>query len=507
MFRALRTWGITARLIALAVLPACMMFVLLNVWLYSAGHKQLASQIAERGQLIAQAMAETSQYAVVSGNLDYVERNIRSLVDRDSSIVAIEVFGTDGQLLAAGESGRPVADVSRFEEAISGDVPDVNVFDRGDEPHVVVSRQAPASFRSAKTSGRVRVTMSRATLIAKAQEGLYVGVAVALLVTLLSVGGGLYLARGLSAPLRAVMVALRDIRAGRFEVYLQPRASGELGELQVAIEKMAADLGRTHHHLEDEVAQRTVELQQALEDLHRGNAEKRRLIASSNARLEEERQRISVEIHDQLNASLLALGLQAQHIAGICQQDSAAPNAQAIGGVAAKMNGTIQSLYGTARSLVKQLRPEILDTLGLRGALEEMCNNYDQLHPECRFHLDMEDVPPEEGDLGITVYRLVQEALSNIVKHARATEAKVCVSRCADHVDVRITDNGVGFDVGEKSGDGIGLIGMQERVATVGGNMSIQSSPAGTNVAFELPLHASLPAPADASLRPPASLL
>lgn len=490
MITAFRTWSIKARLIALATVPACLMFLLVNGWLYGSGQAQLVNRIAERGELIAQALSEMSQYGVVSGNLDYVGRYVRHLMDGDPSITAIQIVGTDGTVLVSETHGPIAPDATRFEASIGSEVPEIDAFDGGDAPHADLSSETPARFRAGKVSGYVRVAMSPAVMLAQARQWLYLGAAVALLATLVSVAGGLYLARGLGAPLRAVMRALRDIRGGSFEVSLRPRAAGELGELQGAIETMGEALARTHRHLESEVTKRTEELQRALDALNRGNAEKRRLIASSNARLEEERQRISVEIHDQLNASLLVLGLQAQHIARTARQDDSAGAREQIEKVASDMNTTIQAIYGAARSLVKQLRPEVLDMIGLRGALEEMCHNYDELHPQCEFSFEMgADVPVPQGELAITVYRLVQEALSNVVKHSRASRAQVRVAGSGGGLNVSIYDNGVGFDPSTHAGDGIGLIGMHERVASFGGTIAIRSAPsAGTNIEFELPL-------------------
>lgn len=483
MLKTIRTWGITARLIALATIPCGIMFLLVNGWLYESGQRQLDSQIRERGELIAEALAESSQYGVVSGNLDYIHRNIRHLLEGDPSIAAIEVLRPDQQSLVSGSNGKHLSEAPRFEAAIRADVPEISAFDRGDIPHAALPEDG-ASFHTSAPSGYVRVTMSPGPLLDKQRERLYLGVLVALLATLISVGGGLYLARGLSKPLRAVMGALRNIRRGDFSIALRPRAHGELGELQAAIERMADELGRTQQHLEQEVAQRTEELQQALGKLHRGNDEKRRLIARSNTLLEEERRRIAGDLHDHLNAMLLGLGLQAQHIAAIARQRDAPCPPQEIEAVAVKMYDTIQNLYRMARSLVKELRPEVLDTLGLHGALKEMCRSYDELHPGYRFRVMVAaDFPALEGDLAITVYRLVQEALSNVVKYAQASDVAVRLDCEADRVTVSITDNGVGFDPSKRTGEGIGLIGMRERVAALDGTMAIRSAPnAGTTI-------------------------
>jgi len=374
-------------------------------------------------------------------------------------------------------------------------VPDINVFDQPGAPHVALLPGAPTSFRSGQIAGYVRVLMSPLPMLEERRERLYLGAGVALLATLVSVFGGLYLTRGLSAPLRAVMAALRQLRQGRYDVDFTPRASGELGELQGAIVEMAKGLGITCQELERKVANRTQELQQAVEATMEADSEKRHLIARGNALVEDERQRIAVEIHDHLNASLLVVSMEAQHIAALARQAPSDAASQEIERVAQRMTGTIQDLYSAARKLVKQLRPEIIDTLGLRGALEEMVRNYDELHPACRFTLLVApEFPHLNGQLAITAYRLVQEALSNVVKHANASHAAVRLERHSrsDNVRISITDNGIGFDPSERRGDGIGLIGMRERVSAIGGVMVVRSNPlGGTTVDIQLPAHGS----------------
>jgi len=102
--RSPRSWGITARLVTVATVPACMMFLLVSGWLYWSGQAEVARQINERGHLIVQALAETSQYGVVSGNLSYVERNARRLLSTDKSIAAIQVLDAKGRLLVSGDT-------------------------------------------------------------------------------------------------------------------------------------------------------------------------------------------------------------------------------------------------------------------------------------------------------------------------------------------------------------------------------------------------------------------
>lgn len=491
--RSPRAWGITARLITVAAVPLCLMFLLINSWFYWSGQSEVTRRIDERGQLIVQAMAETSQYGVVTGNLSYVERNARHLVASDKRVAAIQILDAQRRVLVSTGAPTHGDGLEPFEAPIRADVPDINLFDQLGAPHVALSSDTPTPFRAGKIAGYVRVLMSPHPIVQERRQRLYLGAAVTLVATLISVCWGLYLIRGLSAPLRAVMAALRQLRLGRYDVRLSPHAGGELGELQSAISEMAEALSLTHQELERKVADRTQALQQAIAATQEADAEKRRLIAHSNTLLEEERERIAVEIHDHLNASLLVVSMEAQHIAALASQPTSHAAHQEIQRVAQRMTGTIQGLYGAARNLVKQLRPEVIDTLGLRGALEEMVRNYDELHPACRFTLTVApSFPYLSGQLAITAYRLVQEALSNVVKHAHASQADVRLEKHAraDTISISIADNGTGFDPSQRHGDGIGLIGMRERVAALGGVMAVHSNAlGGTAVDIQLPAH------------------
>jgi two-component system sensor histidine kinase UhpB len=146
----------------------------------------------------------------------------------------------------------------------------------------------------------------------------------------------------------------------------------------------------------------------------------------------------------------------------------------------------MQELYGSVRGIVKQLRPEVIDTLGLKGALEGMVRSYDEADPHCEFSFAASrDFPDLRGQKAMAAYRAVQEALSNVVKHAAAT--RVCVSLDRDPDDgrarIQIKDNGRGFDVSARGDGGLGLIGMRERVTAVAGEMEVEArAGAGTTI-------------------------
>jgi len=203
-------------------------------------------------------------------------------------------------------------------------------------------------------------------------------------------------------------------------------------------------------------------------------------------RVEDERRRFVGELHDSIGAALVAARLKALAIEepardGTIQLDEVAR-------LARELVGQLSDVYAATRGLVKRLRPETLDVFGLRAALAELVRSYDALDNKCEFVFVGEGIPKIKGELASHGYRLVQEALTNAVKYSQATS--VCViARCdAGHLQLRVRDDGVGFDPTEHS-QGIGLHHMRERVACIGGRMAIFSSEEeGTTVLFSLPL-------------------
>jgi len=229
-------------------------------------------------------------------------------------------------------------------------------------------------------------------------------------------------------------------------------------------------------------------LQASMKAVRAGDAEKRRLLQRVTTAVEDERKAIALEIHDELNATLIAVRLEAQQIAVLAEGggDSAAKQirdkAQAITRLAL-------GLYNSGRTLVRRLRPEMLDMLGLQGALEEMVRQVGSSHPACRFTLHTEgDFSGLEGDEAISAYRIVQESLSNIVKHARAHTASVEVVRRGDALLIAVADDGIGFDPA-RTAAGIGLAGMRERVQALGGTFAMDCA-SGTRIAITLPVGA-----------------
>ncbi|HEY0847144.1 MAG TPA: ATP-binding protein, partial [Noviherbaspirillum sp.] len=433
------------------------------------------------------------------GNLTGVERTVRGLLQVDKSIYGIELLDANRKIiLHVTDEALHTDALQAFETPIRKERVQVNTFGEHDEaPHISARVDGATMLQSGQAVGYVRVTMSPASLLANKHKRILIGSAIAAVALFVSILLGLYLALDLTKPLAATIAALRHIRSGNYAVQLDVTAGGEIGELQATIVAMSESLSQFKQELESKVIARTRALEQARDEAVKSDAEKRRLIQKVNSAVEEERQNIAVDIHDHLNSSLIIARLESQRILDLVTKHPGSPAAEEIKARAQAVIKLTLDLYELARGIVKRLRPEIIDTLGLRDAVEEMVRYFDKVHPKCRFEFQAEgDFSHLEGDLAISAYRLIQEALSNVVKHSSATTAFVGLHLQEDHqtLHILVRDNGRGFDP-KAIAPGIGLIGMRERVYGLDGKLEVDTMiDAGTTITIDLPIHQDAPA-------------
>jgi two-component system sensor histidine kinase UhpB len=208
-----------------------------------------------------------------------------------------------------------------------------------------------------------------------------------------------------------------------------------------------------------------------------------RRLAQEYVRLQEaEQKRLARELHDELGQYLNVIKLDAVAIRDGRLADSAGLRERAEAIVA---NGN--HVHTALTSLIRQLRPVGLDELGLEAALEHCVDTWRPRLPGVQLSLELAgDLTGLSEALTLTAYRVVQEGLNNIAKHARAAHVTLEMRRLPapghDVITVRIADDGVGFDAMAPT-QGLGLIGMRERVAALSGRLEVKSAPGG---GFEL---------------------
>jgi two-component system sensor histidine kinase UhpB len=486
-----RGWSIGLRMAFITMLPVALLFSSF-VWYSWYSHRaQVDEELAERGRILAQALAETSEYNVISGNLSDLRLTINGLVQSDRSVYRIEVVDTSGKTAVSVVSEHPIEAQPRSHEApIRKQVVWINLFSDNGTPHVSASSDTRPPTLTTEVVGRVRVTMSPTSMMIKQLHRFRVELAMAALALVASGLLAYFLARSLTVPLQEAIAVLRAIRGGDYRAPLPVTTGGEVGELQASIGEMSVALDESKQDLENKVAERTRDLLESRNEALRADADKRKLIQKVNSIIEDERKTIAVEIHDELNASLIAVRLESQTIQQLAAKAAPGPEVEQIQAKAQAITKLALDLYANGRRLVRRLRPEVLDMLGLHGAVEEMVSHYRSSGVHFEFHSEG-DFSQLGNELAISAYRIVQEALSNIMKHSGATSAEVSLvlSDEDEALHIEVGDDGEGFNPALAS-EGIGIIGMRERVFALGGAIQVRSQPGrGTTVAITLPLH------------------
>ena len=236
-------------------------------------------------------------------------------------------------------------------------------------------------------------------------------------------------------------------------------------------------LRRSHEELEVRVRERTVELALANESLRaeigeRERAERARtdLLGRLVFAQEDERRRIAREMHDQFGEQLTALG---HRIASLKEAAAGRPDLRE---PIEALQQVAQQLDRDVDHLVWELRPTALDDLGLQAALSNYVQNWSA---RTGIAVELHTSGLRDDRLGseaeTTLYRIAQEALTNVAKHSRAKNVELILERRADHVLLIVEDDGAGFDPGLRTG-GFGLLGMQERASLVGASLEIESA-------------------------------
>lgn len=260
-------------------------------------------------------------------------------------------------------------------------------------------------------------------------------------------------------PVRRMGQAMRRIASGDFSQPVQVANQDELGELAERVNDTAVELDQ---------------LQQATLAAERDRALRERMAQVTTAQ-EEERRRISRELHDDLGPSLAALGNRLRACQSILRTDPRRAERE-LEEVAGNLKGHVREI----RHLIYDLRPLALDQLGLKEAVKQQVERFSR-ETGIQASFNMSWNVPLDPLAEVSIYRVIQECLSNVQKHANASEAEVNLRALNTDLELRIKDNGQGFDpteVQSRAADqGVGLVSMRERAELLRGRISVQSRP------------------------------
>jgi signal transduction histidine kinase len=286
----------------------------------------------------------------------------------------------------------------------------------------------------------------------------------------LVISTGVYLQRSVVKPVVKLQEGTEIIGAGNLDYKVGIDTRDEIGQLSRAFDHMTANLRRL-----------TLSLKKSEERL--------RALTSQILKVqEEERGRLSRELHDDLGQSLLVLRMQ---LSAILRRYSLAPELQQSLNEASTY---LMEIIDKTRRLSQDLSPSTLENLGLSEALRNLFEDF-QRHRDHDMVIkaEMDEVKPFlSKEANITIYRITQEFLANVHKHSEASQVAVAIKALPEKVTITLEDNGKGFDLEEvksrpKERRGMGVVSMEERLRMLGSQFNMTSQPGkGTRLYFEI---------------------
>jgi signal transduction histidine kinase len=283
--------------------------------------------------------------------------------------------------------------------------------------------------------------------------------------------------------------------------FLHRRRTEELlqqahNELETRVEDRTHELATVNHalvteikkHMETEQSLRMSEavLQASQHELQQSRADLRALAGQLLTAQEADRRRISRDLHDDINQRLATLSMELRRI-----EKDPSNNPEPLRDGIRRVSDGLAAVSADVRQMAYRFHPSILDDLGLLKAVRRLVDEFSErtgISSSFVYKDPMGTLPP---DVTICIYRVVQECLSNIFQHARASQVEVELIGESDGISLSVRDNGVGFDLphGAQMSGHLGLLSMKERVRMVKGTLELDSTPLqGTEIRVDIPL-------------------
>ena len=423
----------------------------------------MKNELQQRGIAIGTSLAAQSRDLILTNNQFNLYTLVTETRDANADLSYIFVLDTGGNIL-----------VHTFGEGFPVELLEINILKPDERNQVQVLETENDTIHDIAVpvlggaAGIVRVGMSEATINAVIINHIRnITIWVASVLTM-----GLALAYGLAyiltEPISQLVAAAKAVGRGDFRWKSPLWAKDEIGSLGAAFDEMS-------------------------EELKQKEEMRGRLLGKVISAQEEERKRIARELHDETGQALTSL------MVGLKFIEDSSTNTQA-----KKQTSQLRALASQTldevHRLATELRPSLLDDLGLPAAIQRYTREYAaKMNIDVDSYISGLDERRLPSEIEVSVYRIIQEALTNIAKYAKASQVSVVLRQRDSSLVAIIEDNGKGFDIdgimSSKGNKRLGLFGMYERASLIGGNLTIESQPGnGTSVFLEVPLKNSVEA-------------
>ena len=287
---------------------------------------------------------------------------------------------------------------------------------------------------------------------------------------------------------------------GPVAYFLQHRKNEEAlrrahGELETRVQERTSELALVNQALLEEIGERReterslrdseTSLRASQEELRGSREELRALAGQLLTAQEEDRRRIARDLHDDVNQRLAMLAMDLRRI-----EKDEMTDYKAIWDLTRSITGRLSKVSDDVRQLAYRFHPSILDDLGLTKAVRRLVDDFSASTGLEALYVHDDSVSPVPPDLATCVYRIAQESLNNVARHARATEVEVELICEEDLISLSIRDNGIGFDLEQmaQTSPRLGLLSMKERARLVHGTLDVVTAPGqGTHMQVQVP--------------------
>ncbi len=436
--RAIGGFSVRTKILGIILALTTVLGLVVTLEVRSVMSDVLSSEFDDRGEAMADEVAARVGTALLVGDTDAVSELLSDELANHSDAIYAVVLDTNGLVLADtfGDEGPTVGPVHEFEAPI------------GDGPEGVV-RVALSDSRMTNLISSITTQVVMTTVLV----GL-IGVAAASVLTWL-----------LTRPIVDLAHVTRDVGGGDISAPPRRWSGDEIGALGVAFSRMEIDLKGSRQTIAESEAVQTRLLEQ--------------LIDAQEA----ERKRIARDLHDTVGQALSSM------MVGMAALTQSGADETAIA-KRKELQQLAEETLDQVRQMSRELRPSALDDLGLAAALNLYSRDFGILHPNMPVDLHVELPSRLAPSTETNLYRIVQEAMTNAARHSASRQLSVVVTIRNGMVRAIIEDDGHGFDhvAVRRSGQSVGIHGMQERAEILGGRITIESGRDGTTVFVEVPI-------------------